>query len=227
MKNGLEILKNMSILYAEDDATVREATTQTLSIFFKTVKAVDNGADALKMYRTTKFNMIMLDIRMPYINGLEVAKIIREKDQTTPIIINTSYQESEDLFKAIKLNIADYLIKPFAFDQFRLSLLEAIKRLEKNDLIISNIGENLNYDYLSKSIINATQTILLTKNELIILEELISHKGALVSYSRLEELLGLEFDLSKASIKNTILRLRKKIGKDKIINIQDLGYMLV
>ena len=227
MKNGLEILKNMSILYAEDDATVREATTQTLSIFFKTVKAVDNGADALKMYRTTKFNMIMLDIRMPYINGLEVAKIIRETDQRTPIIINTSYQESEDLFKAIKLNIADYLIKPFAFDQFRLSLLEAIKRLEKNDLIISNIGENLNYDYLSKSIINATQTILLTKNELIILEELISHKGALVSYSRLEELLGLEFDLSKASIKNTILRLRKKIGKDKIINIQDLGYMLV
>ncbi len=227
MKNGLEILKNMSILYAEDDATVREATTQTLSIFFKTVKAVDNGADALKMYRTTKFNMIMLDIRMPYINGLEVAKIIRETDQRTPIIINTSYQESEDLFKAIKLNIADYLIKPFAFDQFRLSLLEAIKRLEKNDLIISNIGENLSYDYLSKSIINATQTILLTKNELIILEELISHKGALVSYSRLEELLGLEFDLSKASIKNTILRLRKKIGKDKIINIQDLGYMLV
>ena len=179
------------------------------------------------MYRTTKFNMIMLDIRMPYINGLEVAKIIRETDQRTPIIINTSYQESEDLFKAIKLNIADYLIKPFAFDQFRLSLLEAIKRLEKNDLIISNIGENLSYDYLSKSIINATQTILLTKNELIILEELISHKGALVSYSRLEELLGLEFDLSKASIKNTILRLRKKIGKDKIINIQDLGYMLV
>jgi DNA-binding response OmpR family regulator len=226
-KNGLDILKNMGILYAEDDSAVRKATAKTLSVFFKTVITVDNGADALETYTSSKPDIAMFDIRMPHLNGLEVAKIIREKDQFTPIIINTSYQENEDFLKAIKLNLADYLIKPFSFEQLRLALLEAIKRMEQNNLIVAAIGNNLSYDYLTKSITKDNETILLTKNEAIILEQLLLHKGALVSYFRLEEALGLELSPSKASIKNAVLRLRKKTGKDKIINVQDFGYMIV
>lgn len=195
--------------------------------FFKTVITVDNGADALETYKSSKPDIAMFDVRMPHINGLEVAKIIREKDHITPIIINTGYQENEYFLKAIKLNLTDYLIKPFSFEQLRLALLEAIKRMEQNGLIVTVIENNLSYNYLTKSIIKDNQTMVLTKNEAIILEQLLLHKGALVTYVRLEEALGLECNPSKASIKNTVLRLRKKTGKDKIINVQDLGYMIV
>jgi len=226
MINGLEALKNMSILYAEDDDKARESTVKTLSMFFKIVKAVDNGADALKVYENYKPNIVMLDIRMPYVNGLEVAKIIRQTDEITPIILNTSYRENEDLMKAIKLNLADYLIKPFSFEELRLSFVEVLERMNKQGLIWMEIEKGMRYDFSLKSISMGDERVTLTKNEIIILEQLLAAKGSLVSYSRLEDALGFEFHSSKASIKNTILRLRKKIGKDKIVNVQDLGYML-
>jgi DNA-binding response OmpR family regulator len=227
MKNSIEILKNMSILYAEDDAIVRESTVNVLKFFFKSVLVVDNGADALKMYEKSKPNILLLDIRMPFVNGLEVARVVRQKDDKTPIIINTSYQESEDFLKAIKLNLVEFLIKPFTFEQLRLSFIEAIVRMEKNGVLCTPIDEHSYYDFMQKSILREGGTIALTKNEIIVLEELLISKGALVNYSRLEEALRGEYDASKAAIKNIILRLRKKIGKDKIVNVQDLGYLLL
>lgn len=226
MKLDLDLLKEMSILYAEDDSTVRESTAKTLSIFFKTVKTTNNGEDAIKIYEQMKPNIVILDIRMPLINGLEVASIIRQNDQHTPIIIATSYTENEDFLKAIKLNLADYIIKPFSFEQLRIALLEAIKKLEQNGLIYRMIGDGFHYDFTSKTIIKDDKTIPLTKSERLILEELLVAKGSIVTYERLEALLGLESNESKGSIKNNILRLRKKVSKELILNVQDFGYLL-
>lgn len=223
---GLDILKNLSILYAEDDKTVREATAKTLSVFFKTVITVDNGADAINIYNKKKPNIVMLDIGMPLMNGLEVASSIRKNDQTTPIIINTSYQETDDFLKAIKLNLTDYIIKPFSFEKLQIALMEAIDKLHKNGLLIRKIIDDVEYDFVNKKIIRFNETILLTKNESILFEELLKQQGSLVTYQKLEEVLGSEFSESRAGIKNTILRIRKKAGKELILNIQDFGYLL-
>lgn len=226
MKHGLELLKNMSILYAEDDVLVQKSTAKILTIFFAKVHLVNNGVDALKVYERVKPNVIMLDVEIPVVDGLEVARRIRENDLKTPIIIHTAHNDTQYLHRAIKLNLSDYLFKPFSFEQLRLSFLEMIEKMEQNGLIYAKIDTQIVYSFLKKVLFVNEEMVKLTKSEVTILEELLHKRGMLVDYTRLERALGLEYDLSKASIKNIVLRLRKKIGKERVVNVQDFGYLM-
>ncbi len=226
MKYGLELLKNMSILYAEDDLSVQKSTAKVLGAFFGKVHLASNGADALKIYERAKPNVVLLDVQIPAVDGLEVARRIREHDLKTPIIIHTAHTETHYLHKAIKLNLSDYLFKPFSFEQLRLSFLEMIEKMQESGLIYAKIDTEIIYSFLKKVLFVNGEMVKLTKSEVTILEELLHKRGMLVSYLCLERALGLEYDLSKSSIKNIVLRLRKKIGKERVVNVQDFGYLM-
>lgn len=124
--------KSYSILYAEDDKEVRKNYVIYLESYFDKIYEADNGKDALIIYKDRKPDILLLDISMPLMNGIDTIKRIREVDNTTPIIILSAHSDKEFLFDAIKLNLVDYLVKPINRSEFKLIIEKTLENLESN-----------------------------------------------------------------------------------------------
>jgi len=140
-------LLDLSVLYAEDEEIIREPFVEMLGRRVKSVTAVKNGEEALELYRKRHFDLVITDIRMPQMSGLELAAEIRKTDRYMPIIVTTAYEFRDFLLKAIEVGINKYLVKPIQKESLTLALHEMDKlvQLHRNfsdheeliDLIIS------------------------------------------------------------------------------------------
>ena len=221
----LNDLKNISILYADDDAILRESTTNTLKTLFKQVYSAKDGDEALEFYANNKdIQIVMLDIKMGALSGIDVVKTIRLNNETIPIFLVSSYTEVEDLLDSIKLNLVEYLIKPIAFQKLIETFLICLQLLEKNNSLLQHLCEHVNYNPTAKEVIFFEKKISLTKNEIQVLELLIAKRGQIINYKYFTSKLG--YDVSDIALQNTVSRLRKKINCDALINIAKVGYML-
>jgi len=223
-KEHIEFLRQMTVLYADDDAVILDATAKTLSMFFGTVLTARNGKEAFEKYIKNKIDIVMLDAKMPGMSGLIVAEKIRKEDAQIPIFLLSSYSEVDDLRKAVSLNLVAYLLKPLEYDELIGTIVECIERIMTNGRMDYKISCDTVYDCANKSIVTDTETIRLTKREAKLLEYFIKRKGSLVKYSEIVNTLGSE--LNTHAIHNIIFRLRKKLGKELIEGVQDLGYTL-
>lgn len=222
----IENLKNLSILYADDDEVLRDSTVKILSMLFKTVYSAKDGEEAIEIFKANEnISIIMLDIKMKSTSGIDVAKFIRAKNKTVPIFLVSSYTETADLIEACKLNLVDYIKKPFSFNILSTTLLECLSKIEEHSTIFQKISNEVFYNSTAKEIINKENNITLTNNEITILEMLLEKKGQIITYSMCINKLGGE--ISDAALKNIILRLRKKIGDSHIKNLSKVGYTLI
>lgn len=219
--------KNLSILYAEDDNTLREITEKTLQLIVGKVYSVADGVEALNIYKSNPIDIVILDIHMGSISGIEVAKKIREHNDKVPIVIVSGSIATEDLLAACKLNLIDYIHKPIEFNALIKVLYSAVDRLKSHGLLIAKINETLSYDYFAKVFIHSTgEKTALTKNEIHAMELLLSHRGQIIQYETFSQVLDEE--MSDGALKNLILRLRKKMGDDSNLrNLAKIGYSLV
>ncbi len=121
----LERLSKLKVLYVEDNKEVREQTLKMLEDFFNDVHVSENGLDGLKLFKSAKdFNLIITDINMPIMNGIEMSKSIREINTEVPIIVMSAHNENT-IFENIKqYNISRYLFKPLDLDEFIKTLQE-------------------------------------------------------------------------------------------------------
>ena len=103
---------NYSLLYAEDNETVRDGYMLYFSKFFNNVYEAKDGKEAWDIFKQERPNIVILDINMPEISGLDVAHMIGDIDDTCKIIMLTAYSDVEKLMKAIKLNLTEYIVKP-------------------------------------------------------------------------------------------------------------------
>ena len=221
-----EDLKLLNVLYADDDEQLRSSTEKTLKLIVSKVISVANGAQALEKYRDERIDIVILDVRMGDFSGIDVAQEIRKSNKEIPIIIISSYTETEDLLAACKLNLIDYLRKPVEFKQLIDALFSALIQLKEKGLLVRKILDNVTYNYLSKNLIRDDVAIPLTKNEILVMELLLSQRGRLITYDSFFYV--LEEEMSDGALKNLILRLRKKIGEEKTIrNLSKIGYTLV
>lgn len=219
--------KNLSVLYAEDDTTLREITEKTLQLIVGKVHSVADGIEALNIYTTNPIDIVILDIHMGSISGIDVAKKIREENDKVPIVIVSGSIATEDLLAACKLNLIDYIHKPIEFNALIKVLYSAVDRLRSHGLLIAKINEAVSYDYFAKVFIRpGGEKIALTKNEIHAIELLLSHRGQIIQYATFSQVLDEE--MSDGALKNLILRLRKKMGDDtNLRNLAKIGYSLV
>lgn len=159
---NLENLKYLSILY-DDDEILRNSTQNILSTLFKNVFVAKDGERAIKIYDTNNINILMLNIKMKNMSGIDVAKYIRAIDSKIPIFLVSSYTDVEDMLDAIKLDLVDYLKKPFSFEEVLNTLIRCLSKIDSKYLIKNNLGENAFYDFLSKQLISNGEYITLTK----------------------------------------------------------------
>jgi len=224
--NNLKILKELSVLIVEDDTELLNNLKDTIEIFTPNVYCATDGKEALTYFNEQHIDLLIIDYVMPNMDGVQLCKEIRLKSPYIPIVMISNYSDNEKLLKSIPLNLTKYLIKPVSYDDLINTIVDMIEKLKEQGKIEINISQNIKYNSISKILTNNKKQIKLTKNETLLLELLIKNRNILVSNSTLEYSIDNN-GLSIQAIKNLIHRMRVKIGKDSIINIKGLGYMLV
>ena len=217
-------LKELTVLFADDDEIFLASTQKTLEMLFKRVFIALNGADALALYNEMHPNIIMLDIRMGSVSGLEVAKEIRKENKHVPMVIISSYTETHELLEACRLNLVDYITKPFSLESLLKALNRCILMLKAEGSLSKIINATTHYNASSKTLIKHGTPLSLTKNELIVLELLLDQRSKVVTYETFMHALGNE--ISYQALQNLVLRLRKKLGENSIYNLSRVGYTI-
>ena len=168
--------KNLCVLYAEDDETLRNTTTKTLELIVNVIYSVADGKEALEIFKNHSIDIVILDIYIKTLNGIEVAKQIRKQNDKVPIIVISGSIATQDLLAACKLNLIEYIHKPIEFSALLKVLNLAVERLKTQGLLSAKINDTVSYDYFSKSFIykdGIKKT--LTKNEIYVIEFLLSN----------------------------------------------------
>lgn len=225
METTKQVLKSLTLLYAEDNHDIRESTLKTLKILFKDVYTAKDGVEALNIYNNHTINVLLSDYVMPNINGYELAIEIRKINKSIPIIICSGYMDKDKLLNAIKIGAINYIEKPLQFSDLMNTMEKVVEILKKENLLKINILENLSYNYINKVLLKDDITISLSKKEIALIEYLLNKRAQL---STQEELLDAVFEEKNEmnNLRNIIYRLKKKVDLNFIITIKDLGYMI-
>ena len=223
--SNYDVLKSLSILYAEDDLVIQNSISRILKMFFKEVHIANDGNEALEIYQNNKIDVMMLDYVMPNLDGYQTAKFIREINKKIPIIIVSAYTDKEKLLNAIELNLIKYLEKPILHDDLINVFNSVISSLEENNLLFTKLDESCNYSFVTKNIIKDNIEISLTKNEVSFIELLLDKPNQLISKEVIEDKVYKE-STDENTIRNMVYRLRKKLDTQSIVTLKDFGYLL-
>jgi len=221
----LNILKNFTLLLVDDEEALLDKLHTVLSIFFKEVILAKDGQEALDIYHTQNIDMVISDYAMPVLNGYGLCKAIRQEDRYIPLVIMSNYSDKEKLLSVIPLALAQYLIKPIDYATLTATLLSIIEQIEVNGLDIIVINDSVSYDRFSKILINKEEKISLSNSEINLLELFIIKNNQIVTMEEINLAINSIEQKSKQAIKSLIYRLRKKVGKEVILNIPAYGYM--
>ena len=221
----------MRLLLVEDEKQLSEALKHILTKNKYTVDAVYNGDDGLDYALTGVYDVIILDIMLPKLNGLEILKIIRKRKISTPVILLTAKGTVEDRILGLDLGADDYLPKPFAPEEL-LARLRAITR-RNSELINDNILEfaDIRLNLSTYEMVSNDTNITLTQKEFDILKYFMQRPKLVVSKDDLiTKLWGFDADIDHNNIEVYISFLRKKLSyiesDVKITTIRRVGYRL-
>ncbi len=156
----------MKLLFVEDDELLRKSYSIYLEELFDEIIEAADGKEGLEMYYKHKPDIIMLDISMPFINGMDVVKEIRKEDKDVTIIVLSAHSDKAYLFDAIELNIFKYLVKPLPRSLFKDSILKAIENKKGiNQENIVHLEDGFTWDNYNKILKKENKEVDLTKNE--------------------------------------------------------------
>jgi len=216
------LYKDLTILCVEDEEGVRRHIVNTLKYYFKEVLEANNGKEGLESYRQNQPDIILCDIQMPIMDGLEMIKHIREKDIATPVVLLTAHNSEEYLMKLINLQIQHFILKPVNADNLQEGLekalqgrrLGSVKLTQNSFLDIDNFCLHVKNKEITLSLREVKFLILLSQNRMI-------------RYDEIENELWSEKTMSLDALKSFVRDLRKKLPFEMIENIPQVGYKLL
>ena len=220
----LDILSDKKVLYAEDEKGIRQNIAEVLDLFFQKVVEVSDGLEALNEFSFSSYDILVFDISMPNMDGLQAIKEIRKFNKKIPIIILSAHTEQDYLWRAVELKITKYLTKPYDKETLIKALESASLELVDYN-INTKLTANTTYNPCTKTVYYENNNIKLSKNESRLLEYFIKRSNQTITFDAIYDYIW-EFEIpSKEAIKSIIKELRKKIGKDLIKNIYGIGYI--
>ncbi len=222
----IDIIKNFTILYVEDEDMVRKNAIEYLSRICKKVLEARDGKEAITLWRDNKPDIIITDINMPRLNGLDMASYIRAHDKDVQIIIATAYSDTEYLLKAVELQLIKYIIKPITKDKLQIALEKSMEFMEDKSKFNLSLSSSCQYNAYKKVIYLNNKEIKLTKNETLFLDLLAHHHSRVVQYEEIENAIWAYDGMSQDAIRSLVRGIRKKVPKGSIENISGSGYKL-
>lgn len=222
----------MRILVVDDDRAVRESLRRSLTFNGYQVDLAADGAEALARIDEARPDALVLDVMMPKVDGLEVARRLRSVGDDLPILVLTARDTVSERVAGLDAGADDYLPKPFAFEEL-LARLRALLRRTTGDDAESTVleFEDLSLDPVTREVIRGGRQISLTRTEFSLLEMLMNNPRRVLSRSRiLEEVWGYDFPTSGNALEVYIGYLRRKTeadGEPRLIHtVRGVGYVL-
>jgi len=216
----------VKILLLEDEYALRVSVEEFLHDLDLEVDAFENGDEAFDAAYHGHYNLLVLDVKVPGMDGFELLKTLREKDIMIPALFLTSLSHIDDLSKGYTLGCCDYIKKPFDLKELQIRVEHALRSEclhAKKELITLN--DIYAYDAKNFILLEEGKKIELTKTEKRILESLISHRAEVVSIEAFQDEVWGEY-IDPANIRVQINKLRKKLRSELIINVRGLGYKI-
>ncbi|MFT6926985.1 MAG: two-component system copper resistance phosphate regulon response regulator CusR [Psychromonas sp.] len=222
----------MRLLIVEDEKKTGEYLKKGLTESSFRVDLAINGIDGLHQAMSEEYDLIILDVMLPKLNGWQVLQTLRSSKINIPVLMLTGRDQIEDRVKGLELGADDYLVKPFAFVELLARIRNILRRNSpsSNDETTIQI-ENLQLDLLRRRVYRDSEAISLTAKEFSLLELLMQRKGEVLSRSLIaSQVWDMNFDSDTNVIDVAIRRLRNKVDKPfepKLIHtIRGMGYVL-
>ncbi len=221
------------ILYAEDDATLAYLTTDNLTQHHYQVDHFADGKQCLDAFKKKVYDICILDVMLPKLDGFELAAAIRKLNQHIPIIFLSAKTLKEDRIKGLRIGADDYLIKPFSIEELVLKIEIFINRSQKNTQPAVAIYKVSNYSFDPANFLlqNETEQIHLTQREAELLKFFLNNKNKVLKREQiLTSLWGQDDYFLGRSLDVFVSRLRKIFSKDdkvKFENLHGIGFKFV
>ena len=220
----------MKILLAEDEVDLNNVVTRYLKKNGYSVDSVLDGEEALDYLEYSEYDLVILDIMMPKVDGFEVIKKLRDKGNHTSVLMLTARDSADDKVKGLDLGADDYIVKPFDFNELMARIRAVVRRKYGNSSNKLVIGD-LILDTSEKSVTRAGKQIELTGKEYEVLEYLMQSKNRILSREQIKEhVWDFDYEGDSNIIDVLIKNIRKKIdvedGKQIIYTKRGLGYVI-
>ncbi len=220
----------MKILVIEDDPTVGEFVKRGLEEQLWQVDLTDNGPDGEAMALSQPYDLVVLDMRLPGKNGLDVLRTLRARSFDRPVLVLTAQDAVDAKVETLRAGADDYVTKPFAFEEL-LARIEALSRRPR--ALVSPVLRvaDLQLDQGTREVRRGDELVELTPKEFAVLEYLMRHAGRVMSRTLITEYAwGYHFDPGTNIVDVVINHLRKKLdsthSKKLISTVRGVGYMI-
>ncbi|MFI5134477.1 MAG: response regulator transcription factor [Chitinophagales bacterium] len=205
-----------SVLLVEDETKVSTFIKKGLEEYDYDVKQAFDGMEAKRMVRAGSYDLMIIDIKIPVMNGYEVCRYVRETDTHVPILMLTALSSTDDKLEGFDSGADDYLVKPFEFRELLARIKALLKRAQPmiSEEVIFKVSD-LTLNIHSKEVKRGERKVALTAKEFSLLEYLMRNKGRVISRAELaEKIWDITFDTGTNVIDVYINFLRKKVDKD-------------
>ena len=207
-------MSSATILVVDDDSQIRRVMRTALSSHGYTITEARNGEEAIKKVRAERLDLIILDLNMPDMDGIEVCREIRVVSNL-PIIMLTVRSADKDKVRALDAGADDYVVKPFGIDELLARIRAALRRAPGEAVETSVLTKEMHLDFDNRNIIVQGKSVHLTPKEFELLRELVTNAGKPVSHRRLlQAVWGPDYGEETESLRVMVNQLRKKIEPD-------------
>jgi DNA-binding response OmpR family regulator len=220
----------MKVLVIEDDRTVGQYVKRGLEEHRIQAELVDDGMEGLRLASGGLYDLLVLDLRLPGMTGLEVLRMLRDRGVTTPVLVLTAQDAVDFKVQALRMGADDYVTKPFAFEEL-LARVEALSRRPKELKSPVLRVADLELDTATHTVQRGGRSIELTPKEYAVLEYLMRHAGRVLSRTLITEYAwDYHFDPGTNIVDVVINRLRKKVDsghEQKLVHtVRGVGYVV-
>jgi DNA-binding response OmpR family regulator len=224
--NKLEILKNKTILLVEDEAVIRNNIASMLRYFFKNVFTANDGYDGLEKYEKHLPDIIMTDLKMPFMGGFELLDELKQRSSSCYRIVVSAHTDTELLINAVNNGIDRYIIKPVTERQLFDAFEAYIDRLEHQTQDLKMLFPGIMFDVYKRELAIKDRRVHLNNKETLLLKLLIQEKNRTYTYEEIENQVWGDKSMSLTSLRSIVRDIRKKTGEKFIQNVSGVGYRL-
>lgn len=216
----------MRLLLVEDDKALGEGLRLGLRQEGYTVDWLEDGTSALHALLSEDFDLLVLDLGLPRMSGLQVLRELRRSGSALPVLILTARDATEDRIAGLDAGADDYLVKPFDLDELKARLRALLRRSAgRAELRIEHAGVSL--DPSSQQVSYQGKPVPMTPKEYLLLHELLSQPGKVLTRERLAQLLyGWDEEAESNTLEVHIHHLRKKLFSGLIRTVRGVGYLV-
>ena len=219
------------VVVAEDDPSVRNAVERVLELEGYQVKTANDGNAALDLIVSSKPHAVVMDVMMPFADGLTVTRELRHRGNRTPILLLTARHEVGDRVAGLDAGADDYLVKPFAVDELLARVRALLRRYESpTSAAVLSLGD-LTMDVNKREVKRGSKVLELTKTEFDLLHILLEQRDIVLTREYLyEHIWGFNFETNSKSLDVYIGYLRRKLddsGEEKLLHtVRGVGYVM-